>query len=103
VNQDEGGHSHRRSKKRDVIVSPRQTPVIVELNNTGGDTVRGTSSKKHRHRTTSNTSSQQAQQLAQPDSTSIQRSGATTNAAEVTSTTGVGSGQSQQAADARER
>jgi hypothetical protein len=102
VNQEEGTRSHRRSKKRDVIGSPRQTPVIVELNNTPGDTIRG-SSKKHRHRTASNTSSQQAQQPTQQDSTSIQRSGETTNVAQVVSTAGVVSGQAQQAADARER
>ena len=52
--QDETKRSHRRSK-RDEVVSPRQTPVIVELNNTPGDS----SSRKHRHRTASNTSAQQ--------------------------------------------
>ena len=103
VNQEEGSRFHRPSKKREVIGSPRQTPVIVELNNTPGGTVRESSSKKHRHRTTSNTSSQlaqqqQQQQSIQPDSSSVQRLGESTITAAA-----VGSGQNQQIVDAQER
>ena len=37
------------------------------MNNTTGESIREHSSKKHRHRTTSNTSSQQVQHPAQHD------------------------------------
>jgi uncharacterized membrane protein (UPF0182 family) len=37
--------------------SPRKTPVIVELNSTNGETMRRSSSKKHRHRSSSRLSS----------------------------------------------
>lgn len=102
VNQDESSRSHRRSKKREVIGSPRHTPVIVELNNTPGGTIRESSSKKHRHRTTSNTSSQpvpqQPQPPIQPDSAPVQRSGEST----LTAAAG-GVGQNQQVVDTHER
>jgi len=104
VSQEDDTHSHRRSK-RDGVGSTRQTPVIVELNNVTGEVHRETSSKKHRHRTTSNTSSQQGQQHAQQNATSVQRSGENKTGPEVASTTGVISGQNvnQQTSDARER
>ena len=73
-NQDQSVRSRRRSK-RDDFASPRQTPVIVELNNTQGESVRESSSKKHRHRTASNTSAQQGPNPVQQDSTQGQRSG----------------------------
>jgi hypothetical protein len=75
------------------------------LNNTPGETLRESSSKKHRRRTVSNTSSQQGQQLAQQDAPSLQHSADNKAGPEVISTTGVISGQNQQqqAVDARER
>jgi hypothetical protein len=102
--QDEGTRSHRRSK-RDGVNSPRQTPVIVELNNTPGEVIRETSSRKHRHRTASNNSAQQGQSLPPQDAPSTQRSGENTTGQEQTSTTGVVSGQNQnqQVTDLRDR
>lgn len=78
VNQDESTRSHRRSK-RDGVGSPRQTPVIVELNNAKSERSHRTSSKKHRHRTGSTTSSQQGQSLAHQDASAQQSSGNTAN------------------------
>ncbi|CAF0960450.1 unnamed protein product [Rotaria sordida] len=61
--------SHHRSKHASSV-SPRQTPVIVELNNTTGEAIRDFSSKKkHRHRTLSNRSSQTEQHYIQQDLT----------------------------------
>jgi hypothetical protein len=95
---EQGGRSHRRSK-RDDTRSPRQTPVIVELNNTTGETVR---ERKHRHRTTSNTSSQQGGHHAHQDSTSAQRPGENTIGPQVPPTVGAASAQSLQETDMRE-
>lgn len=70
INSDENTRGSRRSKP-DEISSPRQTPVIVELND--GDTA---SKKKHRHRNGSShqgetnveqNGSQQQQQQQQVD------------------------------------
>jgi len=97
LSQEDDTHSHRRST--------RQTPVIVELNNATGEAHRETSSKKHRHRTASTTSSQQGQQQAQQNvqqnATSVQNK----TGPEVASITGVISGQNvnQQTSDAHER
>ncbi len=50
LNNDDNNRTHQRSK-HDEVGSPRQTPVIVELNSTTGETNRESSSKKkHRHR-----------------------------------------------------
>jgi hypothetical protein len=103
-NQDETTRSNRQSK-RDEAASPRQTPVIVELNNATGDHVRESSSKKHRHRTASNNSSQQPSNQAQSDSSSIQRStiAASDNAtASGSATTTVQSSNLSTTSDARE-
>ncbi|CAF1118792.1 unnamed protein product [Rotaria sordida] len=64
------GESHRiqHRSKREAIGSPRQTPVIVELNSTINDNVKEpstTSSKIHRNRTESDHSSQQGQNHVQ--------------------------------------
>lgn len=95
ANQEESSRSHRRSK-RDGAGSPRQTPVIVELNNTTGEHSRHTSSKKHRQRTGSNTSSQQGQQLPPQDAGSVQRPGATSGGVDVTSAISARPDQNQQ-------
>lgn len=103
--QDEGTRSHRRSK-RDGIGSPRQTPVIVELNNATGEAIRDSSSKKHRHRTTSSTSAQQGQHsCAQQDVSATQRTVDSAVVQEKLASTNTGSEQqaNQQAADARDR
>ncbi|CAM2706722.1 unnamed protein product [Rotaria socialis] len=71
--KDEESRSHRRSK-RDTTGSPRQTPVIVELNNATGEAIRDTPSKKHRNRTSSNHSSHHEQQNVEQDSTGIMHS-----------------------------
>jgi hypothetical protein len=98
--QDEDTRSHRRSK-RDGPGSPRQTPVIVELNSTTGEAIRESSSRKHRHRTASNVSAQQGQSVAQKDSTSVQQN--TTGQGGVSSAgAGLGQNPNQQSADARE-
>jgi hypothetical protein len=105
--QEETNRSHRehRRSKRDGIGSPRQTPVIVELNNTTGETIRESSSKKHRHRTGSNTSSHQGPNLANQDITSAHRSGETATGQEGISSVGNARSQSpnQQQIDPRER
>ncbi|CAF3261511.1 unnamed protein product [Rotaria socialis] len=62
--KDETMSTHRRSK-RENFGSPRQTPVIVELNNTHNDHSREASPKKHRHRTESNNSVHQDNNLVQ--------------------------------------
>ena len=80
--QHESGRSHRRSK-RDDIVSPRQTPVIVELNSTTGETVRE-SSKKHRRRTGSTASSQKGPNPVQQDTHSNQHVSTASNNAVTT-------------------
>ena len=79
---EEKSRSHRRSK-RDEVGSPRQTPVIVELNSTPAEAPVRTSSKKHRHRTASNTSSQQGTHLPPPDPSTAPRP-VETNVAPVT-------------------
>jgi len=63
LNPDDNTRTHQRSKNDD-IKSPRQTPVIVELNSTTGEANRESTpkKKKHRHR---NVSSQQGQNLGQ--------------------------------------
>ncbi|CAF4740346.1 unnamed protein product [Rotaria sp. Silwood1] len=65
--QDETIRSHRRSKLHSSG-SPRQTPVIVELNHATGEAIHDSSSKKHRHRTSSTMSSQHEHQHFQQDS-----------------------------------
>ncbi|CAF3851461.1 unnamed protein product [Rotaria magnacalcarata] len=62
--KDETISTHRRSK-RENFGSPRQTPVIVELNNANNNHSREASSKKHRHRAESNNSEQQENNLVQ--------------------------------------
>jgi hypothetical protein len=62
LNHEGTTRTHHRSKHEEVG-SPRQTPVIVELNSTTAENHRESSSKKkHRHR---NRSSQQGQNLGQ--------------------------------------
>ena len=101
--QDEGTHSHRRSK-RDSDGSPRQTPVITELDRaTAGDTRESSSSKKHRRRTTSNTSFQKEQRQVHRESAVIRRSENTTAGRESTLTTSSVTGQNQPASGEYER
>ena len=56
-NQEQSGNEEslheQRKSKRDTAGSPRQTPVIVELNSLDNDTRRTSKSKKHRQRTSS--------------------------------------------------
>ncbi|CAF3040182.1 unnamed protein product [Rotaria sp. Silwood2] len=77
-NQDEMIRSHHRSKPTSSG-SPRETPVIVELNNTTSEAFHDSSSKKHRHRTPSTMSSQHEQQHFQQDSTTGITSGQNQN------------------------
>lgn len=58
-------HRSKRRSKRDTVTSPRQTPVIVELNSTANEEHDDESSRKHRHRTRSKNSSQKEQSIPQ--------------------------------------
>jgi len=65
LNNDENNHIHHQTK-HDETESPRQTPVIVELNNTNGETNHELSTKKkHRHREGSHRHIQQGQNIVQ--------------------------------------
>ncbi|CAF2621908.1 unnamed protein product [Rotaria sp. Silwood2] len=63
----------KRRSKRDTIGSPRQTPVIVELNTKINENIQETSSKKQRNRADSNHSLQKGQNpIQQTDEISVQ-------------------------------